>query len=42
VTGIAVVVGMQVLPAPDIEVYTAMAKLDKTLYEGLNIRSDEL
>ena len=39
-TGIAVVFGVQILSShspPDIEVYKMAMKLERTLYEGLNI-----
>jgi len=34
-TGIAVVFGLQVAPAPDVEAFKAILKLERTLYKGL-------
>ena len=36
-TGIAVVFGVQVAPARDVEVYKVSIELENTLYQGLNV-----
>ena len=41
-TGITAMFGVQVAPPPDIEVHSVIIKLERTLYEGLEIGSGKL